>query len=90
MKSNLVFLDTETTGNDLEKDRLCQVAYKSEKKMTVQNFIWKKKKFSRRGKLVFSGRAFGIWGNLGRMCQKRNDGRNGFRNQKFEICYSHQ
>lgn len=38
MKKRLIFLDTETTGNDLAKDHLCQVAYKSEKKMTVQNF----------------------------------------------------
>ncbi len=34
----LIFLDTETTGNDLEKDRLCQVAYKLDGKMTVKNF----------------------------------------------------
>ena len=34
----LVFLDTETTGNDLKKDRLCQVAYKMDDKMTVKNF----------------------------------------------------
>ena len=26
----LIFLDTETTGNDLKKDRLCQVCYKFE------------------------------------------------------------
>ncbi len=26
---NLIFLDTETTGNDLKKDRLCQVCYKT-------------------------------------------------------------
>jgi len=38
MKKKLIFLDTETTGNDLEKDRLCQVAYKKGKKMMVQNF----------------------------------------------------
>ena len=25
----LIFLDTETTGNDVEKDRLCQVCYKT-------------------------------------------------------------
>lgn len=37
-KNNLIFLDTETTGNDLEKDRLCQVAYKKGKKMETQNF----------------------------------------------------
>lgn len=28
--SNLIFLDTETTGNDVLKDRLCQVCYKYE------------------------------------------------------------
>ena len=28
--SNLIFLDTETTGNDTAKDRLCQVCYKTE------------------------------------------------------------
>ncbi len=48
MKKKLIFLDTETTGNDLVKDRLCQVAYKKrsvffktkkdEGKMIVQNF----------------------------------------------------
>ena len=38
MKKQLIFLDTETTGSDLEKDRLCQVAYKKGKKMNVQNF----------------------------------------------------
>ncbi len=38
MKKQLIFLDTETTGNDLEKDCLCQVAYKKGEKMTVQNF----------------------------------------------------
>ncbi len=26
---NLIFLDTETTGNDLAKDRLCQVCYRT-------------------------------------------------------------
>lgn len=26
---NLIFLDTETTGNDVTKDRLCQVCYKT-------------------------------------------------------------
>ncbi len=30
--NKLVFLDTETTGNDLVKDRLCQVCYKFEDK----------------------------------------------------------
>ncbi|MEA2112621.1 MAG: 3'-5' exonuclease [Patescibacteria group bacterium] len=34
----LIFLDTETTGNDLKKDRLCQVAYSIDGKMTVKNF----------------------------------------------------
>lgn len=34
----LIFLDTETTGNDLKEDRLCQVAYKIDGKMTVKNF----------------------------------------------------
>ncbi len=29
--SNLIFLDTETTGNDVAKDRLCQVCYKDER-----------------------------------------------------------
>ncbi|MCK5080735.1 MAG: hypothetical protein KAQ63_01100 [Candidatus Moranbacteria bacterium] len=48
-KKKLIFLDTETTGNDLEKDRLCQVAYeevilqgrtdsKKSEKMKAQNF----------------------------------------------------
>ena len=27
--SELIFLDTETTGNDIEKDRLCQICYKA-------------------------------------------------------------
>ena len=34
----LIFLDTETTGNDLVEDRLCQVAYSIDGKMTVKNF----------------------------------------------------
>lgn len=38
MKKQLIFLDTETTGNDLEKDRLCQVAYKKGAKMNLKNF----------------------------------------------------
>ncbi len=38
LKRNLVFLDTETTGNDVEKDRLCQVAYKKDEKIEVKNF----------------------------------------------------
>lgn len=29
MDKELIFLDTETTGNDLSKDRLCQVCYKT-------------------------------------------------------------
>lgn len=37
-KSNLIFLDTETTGNDVTKDRLCQVAYKKGQKIEVENF----------------------------------------------------
>jgi len=38
MKNKLFFLDTETTGNDLEKDRLCQVAYKKNGKIESKNF----------------------------------------------------
>jgi len=38
MKNKLVFLDTETTGNDLEKDRICQVAFKKNGKVEVKNF----------------------------------------------------
>lgn len=38
LRKNLVFLDTETTGNDVTKDRLCQVAYKKGKKIEVKNF----------------------------------------------------
>ncbi|MBU4479816.1 3'-5' exonuclease [Patescibacteria group bacterium] len=35
----LIFLDTETTGNDLKKDRLCQVCYKIEGgNIEVENF----------------------------------------------------
>ena len=37
-KNKLVFLDTETTGNDLKKDRLCQVCYKIDDKIEVGNF----------------------------------------------------
>ena len=29
--NKLIFLDTETTGNDVAKDRLCQVCYKDER-----------------------------------------------------------
>ena len=38
----LVFLDTETTGNDTKKDRLCQVAYKFEDERNEQGKIIKK------------------------------------------------
>jgi len=38
MKNKLIFLDTETTGNDLVKDRLCQVAYEGEEELEVKNF----------------------------------------------------
>jgi len=38
LMNKLIFLDTETTGNDLEKDRLMQVAYKINSKLTVKNF----------------------------------------------------
>ncbi|MCK4386866.1 MAG: 3'-5' exonuclease [Candidatus Pacebacteria bacterium] len=34
----LIFLDTETTGNDLEKDRLCQICYKIKDKIVTKNF----------------------------------------------------
>ena len=34
----LIFLDTEGTGVDLKEDRLCQVAYQIDDKMTVKNF----------------------------------------------------
>lgn len=34
----LIFLDTETTGNDLEKDRLCQVCWKVDDNLVVKNF----------------------------------------------------
>ncbi len=37
-KSNLIFLDTETTGNDLKKDRLCQLCYKIKDKIVTKNF----------------------------------------------------
>jgi len=36
--NKLFFLDTETTGNDLKADRLCQVAYKIDGQMKVKNF----------------------------------------------------
>lgn len=34
----LIFLDTETTGNDLKKDRLCQICYKTSKETKVGYF----------------------------------------------------
>ena len=37
-KEKLVFLDTETTGNDLEKDRLCQICYKVGDEIVTKNF----------------------------------------------------
>ena len=40
--NKLVFLDTETTGNDLEKDRLCQVCYKFEDEIDSEGNILKK------------------------------------------------
>jgi DNA polymerase III epsilon subunit-like protein len=30
---NIIFLDTETTGNEPEKDFLCQLAFKTEKEI---------------------------------------------------------
>lgn len=38
MKSNLVFLDTETTGNDFLKDRLFEVGYSHNGKIVFQFF----------------------------------------------------
>lgn len=35
---DLVFLDTETTGNDVVKDRLCQICYQTDGKMEVGYF----------------------------------------------------
>ena len=35
---NLIFLDTETTGNDVKKDRLCQICYKVDGKTTTKYF----------------------------------------------------
>lgn len=35
---NLIFLDTETTGNDVTKDRLCQVCYKAGDGMHTEFF----------------------------------------------------
>jgi len=37
-ESNLLFLDTETTGNDVAADRLCQVCYKTGDDIHTQNF----------------------------------------------------
>lgn len=34
----LIFLDTETTGNDVKKDRLCQICYKIDNKIITKNF----------------------------------------------------
>lgn len=34
----LIFLDTETTGVDVAKDRLCQVCYKMDENLIVKNF----------------------------------------------------
>ncbi len=34
----LIFLDTETTGNELDKDRLCQVCYKNNCEVKVEYF----------------------------------------------------
>ncbi len=38
----LVFLDTETTGNDVTKDRLCQICYKFEDKKNEDGVVLKK------------------------------------------------
>ena len=40
----LIFLDTETTGNDLKEDRLCQICYKFEDEVDDQGEITKKGK----------------------------------------------
>lgn len=37
-KNKLVFLDTETTGNDVSSDRLCQVCYKIDGEIYTKNF----------------------------------------------------
>ncbi len=34
----LIFLDTETTGNDLLKDRLCQICFKTSEKIRTEYF----------------------------------------------------
>ncbi len=38
MPDQLIFLDTEATGNEPQKDRLCQVCYKTEGKVRVEYF----------------------------------------------------
>jgi exodeoxyribonuclease X len=38
MPDELIFLDTEATGNELGKDRLCQVCYKTGGKVRVEYF----------------------------------------------------
>lgn len=38
IKPALLFLDTETTGNDVTADRLCQVCYKIGDELRTQNF----------------------------------------------------
>ncbi|MDP2651070.1 MAG: 3'-5' exonuclease, partial [bacterium] len=35
---NLIFLDTETTGNEVEKDRLCQLSYKHGEEIVTAYF----------------------------------------------------
>ncbi len=35
---NLLFLDTETTGNDVTKDRLCQICYKTKQNTRTEYF----------------------------------------------------
>lgn len=34
----LIFLDTETTGNDVTKDRLCQICYRTSKGTRTEYF----------------------------------------------------
>lgn len=36
--NQLIFLDTETTGNDVLKDRLCQICYKTSDKIRTEYF----------------------------------------------------
>lgn len=38
MKNKLIFLDTETTGNEIGKDRLCQVCYDNNCEVKVEYF----------------------------------------------------